>query len=179
MKNEIESILAAGQSKKMAVTVVNLILKDESRIEELMQCFFSDELRTCQHAAWPVGILAEKQPSLLLPYLARMVSNLDEPKHDAVVRNTLRTFQFMKIPEELQSEVYDRCLEYLSNPKYPIAFTAFGMTVCADIAMQYPELREEVISAIDYRMPHGSAGVRSRGAREKRRLLSAKSNSSF
>ena len=171
MISEIESILAVGQSRKMANTVIDIILQDESRIDELMQCFFSDHLRTCQHAAWPVGILAEKHPTILLPYLPRMVSNLDEPKHDAVVRNTLRTFQFMVIPEELQSEVYDRCLEYLSNPKYPIAFTAFGMTVCADIAMQDPELREEVIAAIDYRMPHGSSGIRARGAKEKRRLL--------
>ena len=171
MISEIESILAAGQSRKMAHTVIDIILQDESRIDELMQCFFSDQLRICQHAAWPVGILAEKHPTILLPYLPRMVSNLDEPKHDAVVRNTLRTFQFIEIPEELQSDVYDRCLEYLSNPKYPIAFTAFGMTVCADIAMQYPELREEVIAAIDYRMPHGSSGIRARGAKERRRLL--------
>lgn len=171
MVSEIESILAAGQSRKMANILIDIILQDESRIDELMECFFSDHLRTCQHAAWPVGILAEKHPSILLPYLSRMVSNLDEPKHDAVVRNTLRTFQFMEIPEELQSDIYDRCLEYLSNPKYPIAFTAFGMTVCTNIAMQYPELQEEVLSAIEYRMPHGSSGIRARGAKERRRLL--------
>lgn len=172
MVNEIESILSDRQSKKMATTIVDIIIQDESRIDELMQCFFSDELRTCQHAAWPVGIIAEKHPTILLPYLPQMVANLDQPKHDAVVRNTLRTFQFMEIPEELQSEVYDRCLEYLSNPKYPIAFTAFSITVCTDIAMQYPELRAEVIAAIDYRMPHGSSGIRARGAKERCRLLS-------
>jgi len=171
MITEIESILASGQSRKMANVVIDIILEDESRIDELMQCFFSDHLRTCQHAAWPVGILAEKHPTILLPYLQRMVSNLDNPVHDAVVRNTLRTFQFMEIPEELQSEVYDRCLEYLSNPKYPIAFTAFSMTVCTDIAMQYPELKEEVIAAIDYRMPNGSSGIRARGAKELRRMM--------
>lgn len=175
MISEIESILAAGQSRKMANIVIDIILQDESRIDELMHCFFSDHLRTCQHAAWPVGILAEKHPTILLPYLPRMVSNLDNPKHDAVVRNTLRTFQFIEIPEELQSEVYDRCLEYLSNPRYPIAFTAFAMTVCADIAIQYPELREEVIAAIDYRMPHGSPGIRGRGNKERRRLLKNRS----
>lgn len=173
MFSEIESILASGQSRKMANTVIDIIMQDESRIEELMECFFSDDLRTCQHAAWPVGILAEKHPTILLPYLHRMVSNLDQPKHDAVVRNTLRTFQFMTLPEDLQSEVYDRCLEYLSNPKYPIAFTAFAMTVCTDIALQYPELKEEVMAAIDYRMPHGSSGIRARGAKERRRLINS------
>lgn len=171
MISEIESILASGQSRKMANTVVDIILQDEERIDELMDCFFSEHMRTCQHAAWPVGILAEKHPTILLPYLPRMVSNMDVAQHNAVIRNTLRTFQFMDIPESLQSEVYDRCLEYLSNPKYPIAFTAFGMTVCTNIAMEYPELKEEVISAIDYRMPNGSSGIRARGIKEKKRMM--------
>lgn len=171
MIGEIESILANGQSRKMANHVIDIILQDEQRIDELMQCFFSDHMRTCQHAAWPVGILAEKHPTILLPYLPRMVSNMDDAKHDAVIRNTLRTFQFIEIPEALQSDVYDRCLEYLSNPKYPIAFTAFAMTVCTNMAMQYPELKEEVIAAIDYRMPNGSSGIRARGMKEKKRMI--------
>lgn len=170
---KIESLLANGQSRKMANTVVDIILQDEQKIEELMTCFFSEHMRTCQYAAWPVGILAEKHPTILLPYISRMVYNMDDAKHDAVIRNTLRTFQFMQIPEELQSEVYDRCLEYLSNPKYPIAFTAFAMTVCTNIAMQYPELKEEVIAAIDYRMPNGSSGIRARGMKERKRMLQA------
>lgn len=174
MIEKIESILAGGQSRKKADVVVDIILNDPSRIDELMQCFFSTELRTCQYAAWPVGILAEKHPTILLPYLPSMISNLDDPKHNAVVRNTLRTFQFIEIPEELQSEVYDRCLAYLSNPKYPIAFTAFAMTVCANIAMLYPELKDEVIAAIDYRMPNGSAGIRARGMKERNRMLGYK-----
>lgn len=171
MISEIESILANGQSRKMANTVVDIILQDEQRIYELMDCFFSEHMRTCQHAAWPVGILAEKHPTILLPFLPRMVSNMDNAQHDAVIRNTLRTFQFMEIPESLQSEVYDKCLEYLSNPKYPIAFSAFGMTVCTNIAMEYPELKEEVIAAIDYRMPNGSPGIQARGKKEKKRMM--------
>jgi len=143
MSSEIKNLLYDRQSKKIAQQVVDLIIEDESLIDDLMNCFFSEEMRLCQYAAWPVGIIAEKHTTILLPYLPKMVSNLDTPNHDAVVRNTLRTFQFMLIPEELQSEVYDRCLEYLSNPKYPVAFTAFSMTVCTDIAMIYPELKEE------------------------------------
>ena len=169
--NPFLDILSQGQSRKMADKIIGMIIDGEAQIEELMECFFSEDLRTCQRAAWPVGIIAEKKQDLLLPYLSRMVVNLDNPKHDAVVRNTLRAFQFLDLPEDLESEVYERCLLYLSDPKYPIAFTAFGMTVCSNIAMKYPDLREEVISAIDYRMPHGSSGIRARGGKERARLL--------
>lgn len=79
MINEIETILVKGQSRKMAKSVVDLIINDESKINDLMNCFFSDQLRICQYAAWPVGILAEKHPTILLSYLPKMVANLDTP----------------------------------------------------------------------------------------------------
>lgn len=169
-KNSLLPLLMVGQSRKMADEIVNLVIKDQDLVVELMDCFFDGDLRICQRAAWPVGILAEKRPEIIKPYLNKMLKNLDHPKHDAVVRNTLRTFQFITIPEALQSEVYDRCLEYIHNPKYPIAFSAFSMTVCADIAMLYPELREEVISVIEYRLPNGSSGMVARGRKEIKRL---------
>lgn len=170
MSTEFYYWLEQEHSKNIADQIVNAILKDPKRIEELMYCFFHKEKRINQRASWPVGKLAEKNQDILIPYLSEMISNLDRPLHDAVVRNTLRTFQFMKIPEEYQSEIFERCLEYLSDPKYPIAFTAFAMTVCTDIAVCYPELKDEVISAIEYRMPEGSAGIRARGRKDLKRL---------
>ena len=170
MLSEFAKLLSQKPSLHIVNDIVKTILDDKHRIQELMDCFFDDHLRMCQHAAWPLGKIAEKNPDIVNPYFAQMLTNLDSPKHDAVVRNTLRTFQYIILPEELQSEAYDRCLKYILDPKYPIAFSAFAMTVCANIAMQYPDLREEVIAAIDYRMPQGSAGIRSRGMKERNRL---------
>lgn len=170
MSTEFYHWLEQEYSKNIANQIVNVILEDPHRIEELMACFFHKEKRINQRASWPVGMLAEKNQDILIPYLPQMISNLDEPLHDAVVRNTIRAFQFMRIPEEYQSEIFERCLDYLSDPKYPIAFAAFAMTVCTEIAVCYPELKDEVINAIEYRMPEGSAGIRARGNKELQRL---------
>lgn len=174
MKNtSLQSIFSRRVNREENIAIVNSIIDEAYSMEELMECFFSNDLRICQRAAWPVGMIAEKAPQLLDPYIAAMLENLEVAPHDAVVRNTLRAWQFMDIPEELESAVYDKCLQYLSEPSYPIAISVFGMTVCSNIAMKYPELKEEVIAAIDYRLPHGSAGMRSRGMKLRKKMLNA------
>lgn len=171
MKNQLFHILQNRLNRSENVAIVNAVIDGTYQMADLMECFFSDEVRECQRAAWPVGMISERSPELLVPYLQSMLDNLDVAPHDAVVRNTLRAWQFMDFPEEIESEIYDKCLAYLSDPSYAVAISVFGMTVCANIAMKYPDLKEEVIAAIDYRLPHGSAGMRSRGMKLRKKLL--------
>ena len=86
-------LLELENSKKTALLVADSVVSHPNRMEELMELFFDEDLRTCQRAAWPVGLLADKNPKLIEPYIERMLANLDTPHHDAVIRNTLRTFQ--------------------------------------------------------------------------------------
>ncbi len=161
----IRNYLTGDQTKRKSLDVAQYVVDHPSAIEELMDCFFDDEYRVCQYAAWPVGILGEKHPEFIIPYLAKMVSNLDNPKHDAVIRNTIRTLQYVEVPEELEGEVYERCFNYLLSPNYPIAVKVFSMSVLAKIAMKIPELKEELILAIEDYLPHGSKGYQSRAKR--------------
>jgi hypothetical protein len=168
----IRNHLTGQQTKRKSMEVVDYIVSKPSAIEELMECFFDDELRVCQYAAWPVGILGEKHPEIILPYLHKMVSNLENPKHDAVVRNTIRTLQYIDVPEELEGEVYERCFNYLVSPGFPVAVKVFSMSVLARIAMKIPELKEELIIAIEDYKPLGTAGYQSRAKKVIKMLQS-------
>ena len=106
---DVKNALTGTQSKNKAQLIVDYIIEHPQAIDELMECFFHKEYRICQHAAWPLGMLGSRAPQLLKPYLKRMLSNLDHPHHDAVIRNTVRTLQFIEIPEELEGEVYEKC----------------------------------------------------------------------
>lgn len=159
------NILLSEHSRKATDTILNAIKEDTGRISELMECFFDDNLRLCQRAAWPVGDLGEKYPTLMIPYLPQMIATLRAPKHDAVIRNTVRTWQNMPIPEDYQGEVFDICFNYILDPKIPIAIRAFSMTVCANICKGVPELAAELILAITEQIEFGSPGIRNRGLR--------------
>lgn len=155
--------LLVKSSKEIALQVLNAIEEEPSRMEELMDCFFDENLRICHYASWPAGMIADQNPKLIIPYLEKMLNNLDTPHHDAVIRNTFRTLQNLEIPEELEGLAFEKAFDFLSNPQNAIAIRVFAMSVCANIAKKYPELKHELIPVIEEQMPHGSAGFISRG----------------
>ena len=150
-------------SKKVALRIIEDVLQAPSRMDELMDCFFDDDLRICQRASWPVGMISEHNPQLILPYLEKMLLNLEHAKHDALIRNTFRTLQNMDVPEDLEGLAFEKAFDYLLNPQNAIAIRVFAMTVCANIAKKYPELKHELIPVIEEQIPYGSAGFKNRG----------------
>ena len=128
-------LLAIRNSKENALQVLETIKKDPSRMKELMDCFFDEDLRICQHASWPAGMIADNDPELIIPYLEKMLNNLETPHHDAVIRNTFRTLQNLDIPEALEGLAFEKAFEFLVNPQNAIAIRVFAMTVCGKIAL--------------------------------------------
>lgn len=166
----IKEIINSGHSKSIAQSIANYVVLHPDAISELMECFFSDNYRTCQRAAWPVGIIGKTHPEILAPFFGQMIRALDNPRHDAVIRNTVRTFQDIELPEELSGELYDRCFQYLVDPKYPVAIKVFSMTVLVNISNKFEGLKEELAIAIEDQIPIGTAGYISRAKRELKRL---------
>lgn len=151
-----------NQSAAQARTILQLALDDKSQLEKLMECFFSNNLRLCQTASWSVGMIAEKNEELILPYVGKMLKQLEDPMHDAIIRNTLRSWQTITIPEELEGEVFEKCFNYISSPSYPIAVRVFAMTVCFNIGKKYPELLVELKVQLEHCQQEESKGVLSR-----------------
>jgi len=94
-----------------------------------------------------------------------MVRNLDHAPHDAVVRNTVRIFQDIDIPENLSGILYEKCFSYIEDIKSTIAVKCFSMSILAKIASQYPELSHELVAVIEEQLPYSSAGFKSRAKR--------------
>lgn len=161
----LRSLLNSENSKAMATRVRDIVVDDPIRMDELMELFFSIDLRECQRASWPLGMIADRDTAILRPYLQRMTDNLDHAVHDAVIRNTFRTFQSIDFPEEVEGEIYEKSYQFFADSEQAIAIRVFAMTVCGNIAIKYPELQEEIISLIEAHYPHGSAGFKSRAKR--------------
>lgn len=170
MPEQFLEILKKGQSKKNADKIKDAVIANPLRIRELMDCFLSDDLRICQNASWPVGLLGIEHGELFLPYFDKMISAIEKSQHDAVVRNTFRVWQFMDIPEDFEGPIYDLGFSFLQDMKAAIAIKVFAMTVLVNIASKYPDLTDELIPAIEEQFPHGSKGFQSRAKKELKRL---------
>ena len=93
-----------------------------------------------------------------------MVKHLNTNPVDGVKRNTLRTFQFNSIPEEVEGEFFDILLIYLTSLSEAVAIKAFSMTVARKICKKHPELAQELIPIIERLMKASeSSGIKHRG----------------
>ncbi|MBK8496605.1 MAG: hypothetical protein IPL50_17595 [Chitinophagaceae bacterium] len=90
------------------------------------------------------------------------VTSTNPNLHAAVKRNSIRLMQDIEIPEHYHGEVMNRCFVYLESPVETIAVKVFSMSVLANLAKTYPEIKAELVLLIEDQFPHQTAGFKSR-----------------
>lgn len=164
---DIEKQLSTETSRRNWDKVIAYIGQDEESFAELIRIFFTGESKTIIGSSQVVGSISEKQPHLILPYLAELVDYLKSNPVDAVKRNSMRIFQFVDIPEEIEGELFDIALTYLKSIETAVAIKAFSMTALRKICEKYPELSQEVIFQIEIIVKEQvSTGLMSKGKHE-------------
>lgn len=160
---DIRRELEFGQSKDKTEQIVEYVEGDADRFRELVELFFAGPYRMTQHAAWPISVVAEKRPELLVPYLNKLTDQLPKKDvHPAVKRNVVRLLQFVEIPKRLRGKVYSHCLDLIADPKEPIAVKAFSITVAASIAKTESALMDELKLVARLLLKGASPGIKVR-----------------
>ncbi len=151
-------------SKAQTTKIVAWVGSDKKRFNELLQLFLNDEYRVVQRSAWMISLLAEKHPKLIEPHLTAIVNKMNAPGvHVAVKRNVARILQFISIPEELHGLVMNTCFELLGDPKETIGVRVFSMTILANLAKIYPDIKQELKAIVNDVLEHeASAGFKAR-----------------
>jgi hypothetical protein len=173
----IANSLEQKHSKKNAMAIVNTVIANPKKMEELMECFLSSDIRICQRAAWPLGMLGEFAPDLISPYTAILLKIVKDPTStDTVVRNILRTWKEMDFDEEEEGEIFEISYDLFLNLKKAIAIRVFSMYTCTNIAGKYPELADELIPEIELNLDHDSPAIRSSSKQCLKKLHKLKGN---
>ena len=164
---DIEKQLSTETSRRNWDKVIRYIGDNQVLFDQLFQVFLKGDTKTIIGASQVVGKIGEKKPHLIEPYLTHLVKYLQSNPRDAVKRNTMRVFQFVDIPEEIEGELFDLSLNYLKSIETAVAIKAFAMTALRKIAAKYPELAQEVIFQIEILVKEQvSSGLSSRGSLE-------------
>jgi hypothetical protein len=167
--------LVAELGKRHSLATKNKIIRyvgtDPKRFEELMKIFLGDTYRLTQWAGWPLSDIVKKHPELIRPYLKPVLKAIDKPgMHVAVKRNVMRLLQFIEIPSAVSGIAFDKAFKLFSHASEPVAVRVFAMSVMTQVAMKEPDLKKEVIIAIEEQLPYGSAAYVSRAARSLKAL---------
>ena len=152
-------------SKTHVANIARQIGPNQESFDELIKLFLGEEYRVTQRAAWILSHCADEHPWLIEKHIKPMLLNLENPVSDPVKRNTLRVLRYVEIPEELMGIAADLCFDFLQSGKEPVAIKVHAMDVIFNIVKKFPELKEELILAIEDQMPFGSAGYKSHGGK--------------
>lgn len=162
--------LDAGHNKTLRDEIVSYVGNSKTRMKELMSYFFHEEWRYNQRSAWALGEIGSQKPKLIYPYLEKMLANLDNASHNAVVRNTVKVISELDIPEELEGEIFDRCMNYLEDTKTAVAIRCYSVNILEVIAAKYPELQEDLVAVVRDHLENGTAGLKYRCRRVIKRF---------
>jgi hypothetical protein len=159
----IETELRKEHTKSQCDRIVKYIGDREDRFGELMQLFFSGEYRITQRAAWPMSYCVRNHPSLVKPWLGKMLDLLEsENAHSAAKRNIVRLLQFIEIPKRYQGRVMNTCFGFIEDPGEAIAVKAFSLTVLENLSRAYPGILPEIKTIIEARWEQETPAFRSR-----------------
>lgn len=157
---DLRSEILKEHSKIQAEKIVKWVGSSPERFAELMHLFLTDVYRVVQRVAWPIGIIGEKQPALIMPHLPQMLGRMTEAGVPvAVKRNVVRLLQFADIPEELHGRVMNICFDLLADVNETIAVRVFSMSVLAQLAKTYPEIKHELKLIIEDTLQHEPAAA--------------------
>ncbi len=154
-------------SKAQTLRILHRIGDDRAAFDELMQCMLHDDKLVAQRAAWVVSYCLEAHPEWAQTYLPDLLRNLKKPNlHDAVRRNTVRALRGIAIPEELAGEAAETLIQYIADPREPVAVRCFSMTAFFNLCKNEPDLLEELRLTIEDILENETAGgLQSRGRR--------------
>ena len=168
---DIHTALVKEHSKAQTIKITTYIGDDPDRFKKLVETFLAGPYRVTQRAAWPISVIAEKQPQLIIPHLKKILNFARKPGvHDSVKRNAVRLLQFIEMPKKLHGNIADLCFEFLQDKKEPIAVKCFSMTALATIALSNPELKNELRIILEDQLPYASPGFTVRAKRILKQL---------
>jgi len=168
-----ELLKEKNHSKQQALKISEYACSSPKYFAALMQCFLSNEYRLAQRAAWSVNCSAQKNSNLIQTYIKDLIQQLARKDvHDAVIRNSVRILQKIKIPEEFHGELMNNCFAFIESNTTPVAIKAFSLTVLSNLSETYPEIKNELKLVIEERWNNETAAFKSRARQILRKLSS-------
>lgn len=150
-------------SKRQVLKIAVWIGNDEDRFRQFLQIFLNDDYIVVQRIAWVLSTLAEEQPEMVDKHIGKIIGRLDDENiHAAVKRNIIRVLQFLKFPVKYYAKVFNCCIKYISNPFETVSVKCFSMTVAANIAEKFPDLKHELAETINLSLKNTTPGLRAR-----------------
>lgn len=162
---DIEQQLEIELSKGNMELICNYVGNNQQRFNELMSITLKRNDRLSWRAAWAIVGSFEKYPELIIPHIKTICREFLTETNTSILRNYTKILMGIDIPEDFESEIFDRCENVIMSSTQSIAVRANCMTIAYNISQKYPELKPELKLIIEDSLEGGSAGIKNRGGK--------------
>lgn len=154
--------LLKENSKRNIVAIAQYILKDESKFSELITLLSSENTKIVQRASWVLSSVIDNNTQYLIePYWDKLLKLISKQKHPAYKRNLLHIIRMLDtIPEKIQSDVLELCINTATNHQETAANRAFSIHILGKLCVIHPELINETIGIIEPLIEHNLPSIR-------------------
>lgn len=141
---------------------VGIILQKPELLNDLINIVFEKEEPISRRAIWALDVFDESYPDRIEPYLEKIINNLSFVGHDAYKRHSLRILSRHQIPARYDVKVFDFCIQILTG-KEATAVKLFAIHILYRFAEKEPDIKPELIAAIELGIREGSVGLKNIG----------------
>ncbi|MBN1651786.1 MAG: hypothetical protein JW857_10685 [Bacteroidales bacterium] len=158
----LKALILKEHSKAQALFIADIIHQKPELIDDLIAFTFAQSEPLSRRAAWPLRIIQDQYPELLINKIDSLISMLQK-KHDfAVQRNVLALLISAKIPIKQQGFLLDYTTNLLLDLNSPIAVIAHASDLYLKLADNEIILINELILMLEELRPIKSGGIKAK-----------------
>ncbi len=157
-------------SRIIAELVAENVGDNPEHFKKLMELAFSRKEKIAMRASRAAIFCVQKYRHLIEPYLDKIIHML--PEDESVRKNFMKILSEtpLEFNEEHLGILVEICFEMLLNDRSSIANKAYSMELLYKISEIEPDLKTELIAAIEEQIPTGSSGIKLIGKRLLKKL---------
>jgi hypothetical protein len=169
---EIFSFVLSDSSRATADSGVNLIISDAKLFDQLFSISFASPYPYGMRAARIIQLYCEKETSLLKPHINEVVERIPDCKISGVKRCYLKVLsEFVDLKTIKEPGILAGiCFDWLMSLNEDTAVRTFCMEILYKMTAIEPDLKQELVSSIEFHFDDSSTGFRNRAKKILKKL---------
>lgn len=162
MTEDFATMLAVGGKKNTlgrAEEVVQIVLNDQSRLEELYQCLFEDDAWLRMRAIDALEKVCRIHPQWLLPYLDRLLSDVASNNQPSIQWHLAEIFNEIELTTTQRTRATKLMKHNLADVSVDWIVAANTMTTLTQFAQDGHLPVSDVVSLLKIQQDHHSKAV--------------------
>lgn len=115
IKKQYRQILENPLSRQAVDLIIANVGNDKEKFSVLINFILMNKEPLSSHAAWVIEGIDKNFPTLVYPYIPKLIKNLPTFNHPGIQRNVLKILTRKKIPEHLQGYLTGLCFTLLQK----------------------------------------------------------------